>query len=203
MRCVTSRPQSTRLWPPSLLKNYKPMVTFTCTDSGHNITWRHIPIASTQLKLAKALHLPLLLGPWANVWCVAKCIQLMIMNNLDNRVAQFPHELITYGGNGAVFQNWYFWTQTQFSRWLELISGPNITWSWNTWLTWPTSKPWFFTLAILWGMIGLPLPDCSSLLILLLLDCFQVIKMLLVWWLPTEWWFPASLTRLNWRNSMR
>ena len=30
----------------------------------------------------------------------------MIQNNLDYRVAQHPHELITYGGNGAVFQNW-------------------------------------------------------------------------------------------------
>lgn len=36
----------------------------------------------------------------------AKAIQLMIMNNLDHRVAQFPHELVTYGGNGCVFQNW-------------------------------------------------------------------------------------------------
>ncbi|MGB1487001.1 MAG: urocanate hydratase [Candidatus Poseidoniaceae archaeon] len=33
-------------------------------------------------------------------------IMLMIENNLDSRVAQFPSELITYGGNGAVFQNW-------------------------------------------------------------------------------------------------
>ena len=33
-------------------------------------------------------------------------IMLMIQNNLDNSVAQHPHELITYGGNGAVFQNW-------------------------------------------------------------------------------------------------
>ncbi len=33
-------------------------------------------------------------------------IMLMIQNNLDERVAQHPHELITYGGNGAVFQNW-------------------------------------------------------------------------------------------------
>ena len=31
---------------------------------------------------------------------------LMIQNNLDPAVAQHPHELITYGGNGAVFQNW-------------------------------------------------------------------------------------------------
>lgn len=36
----------------------------------------------------------------------AKAIMLMIMNNLDPRVAQHPHELITYGGNGSVFQNW-------------------------------------------------------------------------------------------------
>ncbi|NOJ76071.1 urocanate hydratase [Empedobacter stercoris] len=36
----------------------------------------------------------------------AKAIQLMIQNNLDHAVAQHPEELITYGGNGAVFQNW-------------------------------------------------------------------------------------------------
>lgn len=36
----------------------------------------------------------------------AAAIMLMIQNNLDEAVAQHPHELITYGGNGAVFQNW-------------------------------------------------------------------------------------------------
>jgi len=36
----------------------------------------------------------------------AAAIMLMIQNNLDYEVAQHPHELITYGGNGAVFQNW-------------------------------------------------------------------------------------------------
>jgi len=36
----------------------------------------------------------------------AAAIMLMISNNLDEQVAQHPHELITYGGNGAVFQNW-------------------------------------------------------------------------------------------------
>ena len=36
----------------------------------------------------------------------AKSIMLMIQNNLDPAVAQHPHELITYGGNGSVFQNW-------------------------------------------------------------------------------------------------
>ncbi len=44
-------------------------------------------------------------------WYPAKCeqaasIMLMIQNNLDYAIAQHPHELITYGGNGAVFQNW-------------------------------------------------------------------------------------------------
>ena len=36
----------------------------------------------------------------------AQSIMLMIQNNLDYAIAQHPHELITYGGNGAVFQNW-------------------------------------------------------------------------------------------------
>ncbi len=36
----------------------------------------------------------------------AASIMLMIQNNLDPKVAQYPHELITYGGNGGVFQNW-------------------------------------------------------------------------------------------------
>ena len=36
----------------------------------------------------------------------AAAVMLMIMNNLDPAVAQFPHELVTYGGNGTVFQNW-------------------------------------------------------------------------------------------------
>jgi urocanate hydratase len=44
-------------------------------------------------------------------WYPAKCLQaasimLMIQNNLDAAVAQHPQELITYGGNGSVFQNW-------------------------------------------------------------------------------------------------
>ncbi|MFC2111128.1 urocanate hydratase [Bacteroidota bacterium] len=36
----------------------------------------------------------------------AAAIMLMLSNNLDYAIAQHPHELITYGGNGAVFQNW-------------------------------------------------------------------------------------------------
>ncbi|MGY8988806.1 MAG: urocanate hydratase, partial [Flavobacteriales bacterium] len=33
-------------------------------------------------------------------------IMMMLSNNLDYNIAQYPHELITYGGNGSVFQNW-------------------------------------------------------------------------------------------------
>lgn len=48
----------------------------------------------------------------------ARAIQLMIQNNLDPAVAQHPHELITYGGNGAVFQNWaqYLLTMSYLAR---------------------------------------------------------------------------------------
>ena len=48
----------------------------------------------------------------------AAAIMLMIQNNLDPAVAQHPHELVTYGGNGTVFQNWaqYLLTMEYLSR---------------------------------------------------------------------------------------
>ncbi|MFZ1666634.1 MAG: urocanate hydratase [Flavobacteriales bacterium] len=51
----------------------------------------------------------------------AAAIMLMIQNNLDPAVAQHPHELITYGGNGAVFQNWaqYLLTMQYLSEMAE------------------------------------------------------------------------------------
>jgi urocanate hydratase len=50
----------------------------------------------------------------------AAAIMMMIQNNLDPAVAQHPHELITYGGNGAVFQNWAQYLLTM--RYLSLIT---------------------------------------------------------------------------------
>lgn len=45
----------------------------------------------------------------------AAAIMHMIMNNLDHKVAQFPHELVTYGGNGQVFSNWaQFWITMKY-----------------------------------------------------------------------------------------
>jgi urocanate hydratase len=51
----------------------------------------------------------------------AAAIMLMIQNNLDPLVAKYPHELITYGGNGAVFQNWaqYLLTMQYLSQMTE------------------------------------------------------------------------------------
>lgn len=48
----------------------------------------------------------------------AAAIMMMIQNNLDRAVAQHPHELITYGGNGAVFQNW-----AQYRLVMKYLSG--------------------------------------------------------------------------------
>lgn len=60
----------------------------------------------------------------------AAAIMLMIQNNLDPAVAQHPHELITYGGNGAVFQNWaqyrltmYYLSQMTDEQTLHMYSG--------------------------------------------------------------------------------
>jgi urocanate hydratase len=50
----------------------------------------------------------------------AAAIMLMIMNNLDHAVAQHPYELITYGGNGSVFQNW-----AQFRLTMKYLSEMN------------------------------------------------------------------------------
>lgn len=44
----------------------------------------------------------------------AATIQMMIMNNLSKETAQFPEELITYGGNGSVFSNWAQYHLTMF-----------------------------------------------------------------------------------------
>ena len=52
----------------------------------------------------------------------AAAIMLMIQNNLDKAVAQHPHELITYGGNGAVFQNW-----AQYRLVMQYLSEMNDT----------------------------------------------------------------------------
>jgi len=60
----------------------------------------------------------------------AAAMMLMIQNNLDPRVAQFPHELVTYGTNGSVFQNWaqylltmHYLTNMEADQTLVMYSG--------------------------------------------------------------------------------
>lgn len=67
-------------------------------DEGHIYMRRFAPTEYTMQAYDIALY-PATLPQ-------ARAIQLMIMNNLDARVAQFPAELITYGGNGSVLSNW-------------------------------------------------------------------------------------------------
>uniref|UniRef100_F6W731 Urocanase N-terminal domain-containing protein n=2 Tax=Ciona intestinalis TaxID=7719 RepID=F6W731_CIOIN len=68
---------------------------------GHIYMYRLLP----QFQL-KAYHI----DAYPCVCKHAAAIMLMIMNNLDHVVAQYPHELVTYGGNGQVFSNWaQFW----------------------------------------------------------------------------------------------
>eukprot|EP01028_Stygiella_incarcerata_P012781 TRINITY_DN80450_c0_g1_i1.p1 TRINITY_DN80450_c0_g1~~TRINITY_DN80450_c0_g1_i1.p1 ORF type:complete len:683 (-),score=184.62 TRINITY_DN80450_c0_g1_i1:189-2237(-) len=63
--------------------------------------------------------------------CVqARAIMMMIQNNLDPKVAQFPHELVTYGGNGSVLNNWaqyhlvmYYLSQMTQEQTLAMYSG--------------------------------------------------------------------------------
>jgi len=76
-----------------------------------------------------AMHArPIAAYPYKSIQAAA--IMMMIQNNLDPAVAQHPHELITYGGNGAVFQNWaqyrltmkYLATMTNYQT-LHMYSG--------------------------------------------------------------------------------
>jgi urocanate hydratase len=81
-------------------------------------TWGRIYMHRFRPKYAMKSH------PIADYPCQTKqaaAIMLMIQNNLDKKVAKHPHELITYGGNGAVFQNWaqYLLTMRYLSEMTE------------------------------------------------------------------------------------
>jgi urocanate hydratase len=86
-----------RYFPRQLHGVLAPEFAAELRDYGRIYMYRYRP--SYEMK-ARPLHE----YPHRSVHAAA--IMLMITNNLDPRVAQHPHELITYGGNGAVFQNW-------------------------------------------------------------------------------------------------
>ena len=75
-------------WRGSLPTNSRPMAGSTCIDTGPITGF--MPVQSTSIPRA----------------AVRAAIMHMIDNNLDPAIAQHPYELVTYGGNGAVFQNW-------------------------------------------------------------------------------------------------
>jgi urocanate hydratase len=86
-----------RYFPPSLHKVLANEFATELRNYGRIYMYRYRP--SYEMKARP-------LGDYPHRSVHAAAIMLMITNNLDPAVAQHPHELITYGGNGAVFQNW-------------------------------------------------------------------------------------------------
>ena len=86
-----------RYFPPSLHKVLANEFAAELRNYGRIYMYRYRP--SYEMKARP-------LGDYPHRSVHAAAIMLMITNNLDPEVAQHPHELITYGGNGAVFQNW-------------------------------------------------------------------------------------------------
>ncbi len=86
-----------RYFPPQLHGVLAPEFAAELHDRGRIYMYRYRP--SYEMKARP-------IGEYPHRSVQAAAIMLMITNNLDPAVAQHPHELITYGGNGAVFQNW-------------------------------------------------------------------------------------------------
>jgi len=86
-----------RYFPEHLHATLAPEFLAELTNYGHVYMYRFMP----KYKL-KAYPI----SAYPAKTTIGRAIQLMIMNNLDDSVAQFPQELITYGGNGSVLSNW-------------------------------------------------------------------------------------------------
>ena len=86
-----------RYFPASLHKVLAPEFAAELRDHGRIYMYRYRPHYEMNARPV---------GEYPHRSVQAAAIMLMITNNLDPAVAQHPHELITYGGNGAVFQNW-------------------------------------------------------------------------------------------------
>ncbi|ORY48200.1 Urocanase [Rhizoclosmatium globosum] len=79
-------------------------LAYGITDAYYNLTAEEIFTSTLPPKNYEMKAYPI--GEYPAKCVQAAAIMLQIQNNLDKRVAQFPHELITYGGNGSVFNNW-------------------------------------------------------------------------------------------------
>ncbi|XP_054751082.2 urocanate hydratase-like [Lytechinus pictus] len=110
-----------RYFPASLHETLAPEFAAELRNYGHIYMYRFLP--QLEMRAYPIDEYP------ANTRQAA-AIMLMIMNNLDPRVAQFPHELVTYGGNGQVFSNWaqfwlvmYYLSQMSEEQTLVMYSG--------------------------------------------------------------------------------
>ncbi len=86
-----------RYFPPHLHEALAPELAAELAEGGRIYMRRYRPTYEMHARP---------IGEYPARCVEAAAIMLMITNNLDPAVAQHPHELITYGGNGAVFQNW-------------------------------------------------------------------------------------------------
>ncbi|GIQ90268.1 urocanase, partial [Kipferlia bialata] len=100
-----------RYFPKELHPVLAPEFAAELKEYGHIYMYRFLP--TFEMKAYPLTAYP--------AKCVqAQCIMHMIMNNLDHAIAQYPHELITYGTNGSVLQNWaQFWLLMQYLSVLE------------------------------------------------------------------------------------
>ncbi|XP_008826823.1 urocanate hydratase isoform X1 [Nannospalax galili] len=101
-----------RYFPPDVQKLLAPEFAQELRQFGHIYMYRFCP--SIEMR-AYPIH------QYPCQTQAAAAIMHMIMNNLDPAVAQFPQELVTYGGNGQVFSNWaQFWlTMSYLSKMTE------------------------------------------------------------------------------------
>lgn len=86
-----------RYFPAKLHSELAPEFARELEQHGHIYMYRYRP--SYEIKARP-------IGEYPHRSRQAAAIMLMLQNNLDHAIAQHPYELITYGGNGAVFQNW-------------------------------------------------------------------------------------------------
>ncbi|KAJ6222414.1 hypothetical protein RDWZM_000959 [Blomia tropicalis] len=109
--CDLAVQNALRYFPTQLHATLEPEFRRELNDYGHIYMYRFVP--KFELKAYPLEQYPAKCTEGA-------CIMLMIMNNLDRDVAQFPQELVTYGGNGQVFSNWaQFWLTMKHLSQLE------------------------------------------------------------------------------------
>ena len=106
---ILSVKNALKYFPTHLHTSLAPEFSHELREYGHIYMYRLVP--SIEMKAYPISYYPC-------QTLASAAIMLMIMNNLDPRVAQYPHELVTYGGNGQVFSNWaqFYLTMNYLSK---------------------------------------------------------------------------------------